>query len=253
MEGDIVDTRFKLPGSLVIVGSSGAGKTELVISLLDPEKNEAVFGEVIDNIYWIYSIHQPSYDRLKLLNPKVQFVQSFSQVPKTLRGKTVLVFDDQMLNFQSNRKAKKDILEIFYKTAHHKNIFNITIFQTLHGHGLRSAVLNAQYLIIFPIKSDVSQVRHVSAQMFPNLPSSFLVNSLIDAGKDRWGFLLLDRSPNQDPRFTVRNFVFPKLEGKFYNLENGGDSKKRAFFKTTRKVSKKRRRKTVKKRIKRPS
>lgn len=225
---EVVDTRLKIPGCLVIVGASGCGKTMLVASMLNPKNQEAVFGRRINKIYYLYTIWQPTYDRIKEEHPDVQFLQKFSQIPQTTSDEPqIVVWDDMFLTFQTDKRAKSQITDVSFRLAHHCNSFNIIIFQCLHGHNLRHVVLNSQYLLIFPIKSDMSSIRYVSRQMFPDSDSRFLQDALIDVSKDKWGYLLLDRSPNQDPCYAVRNFVYPTTNGKFYIPKEYGENCKK--------------------------
>jgi energy-coupling factor transporter ATP-binding protein EcfA2 len=223
---DIVDTKLRFSSSCILYGPSGSGKTELLLSILHPDKQETVFGERIKNIFYIFSIWQNAYDRLKLQTPEVKFIQSFSQVPKDLNEKHVVVWDDLQLRFQSDKKAKQEIQDVFFRLAHHRNMLNLVVLQTIHGHGLRNCVLNSQYQIFFPVKSDQRILDYVSRGMFPDEESSFLRKALSDAAKDKYGYIFLDKSPTQDERYSLRNFIYPIKGGKFYSQQHGKNSEK---------------------------
>jgi hypothetical protein len=221
---EIVDTKLKFCTSVVVFGPTNSGKTELILSILHPDKQEAVFGEKIKYIFYIYTIWQKAYDRLLIQTPDVKFIQSFGEIPSDLRDKQVVVWDDVFLKFQTDRKARNEIQDVFFRLSHHRNMINIVIFQSLHGHGLRNCVLNAQYLIYFPVKSDLRILDYVSRSMYPGDKSSFLRMALEDASKDKFGYILVDRTSTQDPRYTVRNFIFPTKGGKFYSMLNDGQN-----------------------------
>jgi hypothetical protein len=100
---DIVDTRIKPCSSCVIFGPSEAGKTELVLPIFHSDRQECVFGQKIDKIFYIYSIWQKAYDRLKQQNPDIKFIESFSKVPSDLKEIHIVVWDDMFLTFQTNK------------------------------------------------------------------------------------------------------------------------------------------------------
>jgi hypothetical protein len=133
-----------------------------------------------------------------------------------LNEKHIVVWDDLQLRFQIDKKSKQEILDVFFRLAHHRQMLNIVVLQTLHGHGLRNCVLNAQYQVFFPVKSDLRVLDYVSRGMYPDQEPSFLRKALTDAAKDKYGYILIDKSPVQDERFTLRNFVYPTKTGKFY-------------------------------------
>jgi hypothetical protein len=220
-EMEIVDTRLRFSSSVIIFGPANSGKTELILSILHPDRHESVFGEQIDHIYYIYSIWQPAYDRLRLQNPNLKFIQSFNQVPSELNSKHIVIWDDLFLRFQTDKKARNEIHDVFFRLAHHRNMLNIVVFQSVHGHGLRNCILNAQYLIFFPIKSDLRVLDYVSRGLFPEEKSSFLRAALADSSKDKYGYILVDKAATQDERYSIRNFTYPIKGGKFYSLCNG--------------------------------
>lgn len=147
----LIDCKLRFGSSLIISGPSGNGKTQLCLRCLHPDHQEAVFGQKIVHIFFIYTIWQPAYDTLKIQNPEVKFVQSFSEVPQDLRDPHVCVRDDMFLKFQTDKKAKQEILDVFFRLSHHRSMISIVIFQALHNHGVRNAVLNAHYHVIFPV------------------------------------------------------------------------------------------------------
>ena len=208
----LVDTSLKVGTSCIISGPSGSGKTQLLLRCLHPDNQEAVFGQRVSKIFLIYSIWQHAYDSLKAQNPETKFIQDFSQVPD-LKEPHIVIWDDMQLSMQTNKKIKQQITDCFFRLAHHKLMWNIVVFQTLFNHGLRNCVLNAHYQVIFPVKADMSQLNYLSKQMFPDLDAHFLQSCLVDASKDKHGFIFIDR--NSDP--YVRNFVYPTLNAKIYH------------------------------------
>jgi len=219
---DLVDCKFKTPSNLIVSGPTGSGKTRLVMKILDPKNHNALFGQTLEKIYFIYSIWQDNYVELGKLNPNVKFIDSFKKVDKSAgQVPTIVVWDDCFLKFQTDKNAKREILDVFYRLSHHRNIFNIVIFQALTQHGLRNAWLNSQYHILFPIKNDLSLLKHFSRQMFPTANSSFLVSAMQDATKTKYGYLFIDKHPSQEPELAVRNFVIPSVGGKYYFPEGG--------------------------------
>lgn len=220
LDPDVFDATLKIPNTCVVFGSSNCGKTELIVReiLL---KQEEVFGFRVEKIYFIYTIYQPIYDVIKEKIPRVQFIKNFKEIPTNNKEPKIAIFDDKILDFQNNPAERKNIFDIFFRLFHHLNIFAIIVLQVIHGHSLRQLVVNAGYRIIFPPRNDCGAMNYLSRSMFPDYSSSFLRDALQDAGKEKFGYLLLDSTPTQHPLFQVRNFITLKPNAKIYRPKDG--------------------------------
>ena len=110
MEGDYYDANFKLPFSVLALGSRGSGKTyffkELLLSeLLQPKPKKIVF--VCD--MFKDEIVEPLKEKY---GENIEFSDSLP--PYNDLKNTLIVIDDQIVEIQSN----KDVLNLFLKGRH---------------------------------------------------------------------------------------------------------------------------------------
>jgi len=212
MEPTVFDCKLKFPATCLVFGNSNSGKTELIFSLL--KNRERVFGQPINHVYFIYTILQERFNEIANEDSTIKFIKDFSEVPDTKQEKTIIVFDDKMNDFMTNKKSKNEILDIFFRQSHHRNFFVFVTMQALFGHGIRQAVLNAPYQIIFPMLRDLKMLDYLNNQMFPE-KKTFLRKVMEDVCKEKYGYLLLDCTDIHN-NFRIRNFVYPVKNAKVY-------------------------------------
>lgn len=198
--------KFIHPSTWVVAGPSQSGKTYFVSKILTSKLIEPFPTRIVV----AYSFYQPAYDQLKSHFPFIEFVKgldknlinSFSQEQNNL-----FIIDDLMRESGNN-----DIVaDIFTKGAHHASLSTILIVQNIFHKckTLRECSLNTHYIVIFRTPRDETQVRTLSAQMFPNR-KNFLPSALEDACKEETrGYLVLDLRNDTPPEFKVRTRVFP--------------------------------------------
>ncbi len=205
--------KFVHPSTVVVSGPTGSGKTQFVYCLI----KEEMFSPWPENIVWLYSEWQEIYETVLHFMPHVQFIRGTpAGIYKKFQpfSSNLLVLDDQMCEAGENR----EILELFTKGSHHRNLSIIFIVQNLFYKGpvMRTISLNTQYYVIFKSPRDKSQIRSMSIQMYPG-NSHFLVDSFEDATKEPYGYLVIDLRPETEDAFRVRSNIIPGEETVVYN------------------------------------
>lgn len=221
------DPRLRSPFSMLVIGSSQAGKTTMVLDLI--ERRAEVIDTPIDKVIYVYSEFQEKFKRFMEKNPDVLFTTDYSDIDKyTDEGKKCLiVFDDKFVDLQ--KKDNSYITHWFVAGSHHKGCCVIVLLQQLFAKNLRAVSLNAKYLALYPSPRDSQQyyvlgrylnilnfcafnyfipIFFLGRQMLPK-NSLFLINCLEDATKKQYRYLFIDLSTDTDNRFRFRNSIFP--------------------------------------------
>ena len=118
----------------------------------------------------------------------------------------LLILDDQM----SKAGDTKELADLFTKGSHHRNLTIIYIVQNMFdkSKSMRTASLNAQYLIVFKSPRDKTVVQHLANQMFPK-NTKFLVEAFDDATNDAFGYMVVDLRQDTPEEFRIRTKIFP--------------------------------------------
>lgn len=190
---------------MIVCGPSKAGKTVFVIKLIRH------IGELFTvqplEIILCYSELQPGYADLEQCEPKVQFIEGLPDLERLKADKArpkLIIFDDMMSVFEKNPALEN----LFVKGCHHWNLSCIHIVQNLYCKGLRTARINANYLVLFKNPSDKLQVANLARQLYPGR-SRFFINAYEIATEQPHTYLLLDVSQTCPDKLRLRTNIFP--------------------------------------------
>ena len=195
---------FHHPFSCIVAGPSKAGKTVFVSKFIKHIDQISSVAPV--EIIWSFSEYQPHYRELCCI-PRVKLCQGIPSMVELKRDVTVpklLVFDDLMDDF----KTDETLIKLFTKGVHHWNISCIHIVQNLFYSGLRTARINAHYLVLFKNPSDKSQVSTLARQLYPHKGKKF-IEAFEDATANPYTYLLVDLSQNCPEELRLRTNIFP--------------------------------------------
>ena len=193
------------PSNIIISGPTGSGKTQFVSHLLK-SKNLDPFPS---RILYLYSEWQHDYDNLLESLPDVNFQRGFPDKLMDMfsaNHTNLLILDDQM----SKIGDTKELADLFTKGSHHRNLTIIYIVQNLFdkSKSMRTASLNAQYLVLFKSPRDKTVIQHLGNQMFPK-KTKFLVEAFEDATQAPYGYLLVDLRQDTPEDMRIRTNIFP--------------------------------------------
>ena len=116
-----------------------------------------------------------------------------------------IIFLDDMSSLVQN--YEEDFVHYWTIASHHYNVSFFLVLHSLFSPALRMLSLNTHRFFLTKSPRDVSQVRTLASQAFPGR-SSFVVHAYEDATEKRYGFLILDFSPNCDSRLRVVGNIF---------------------------------------------
>ena len=167
---------YRNPGNALISGSTGCGKTSLLIKML--LNMDDVFDSRIDHILFCYKIKQEQYEPIQN-NPKITFYNGLP-TEKMLRelhqmypGQKLCIFDDLTIELL----AKENISfteQMFTVFAHHLKFSLIMLVQNFFTKHLRHISLNVHYIILTKCARDGSQILTLAKQIFPGKTKAFL-------------------------------------------------------------------------------
>ena len=125
----------------------------------------------------------------------------------------IIVLDDLMNEVVKN--AEMELL--FTRDGHHKKLSIIYLNQNMfcQGKNARTIALNCHYLILFKNLRDCSQIQKLGQQINPG-ESYLLVEAYKDCMQEKFGYLVVDLSPNALQDFRLRTKIFPKEDTIIY-------------------------------------
>ena len=172
----------------LVVGSSGCGKTNCMISLLDDPN-----GLRFENLYlYSKSLYQPKYEYLRTLFRPMKEIGYFEYddgdeviSPNEVAPNSVIIFDDVAT-------CNQNIIRYFFCFGRHKNTDVFYLCQTHSSIPKRLIRDNANLIIIF--KQDVTNLKHIYDNHV-NVDMSF--QQFIDMCSFCWktshGFVVIDK------------------------------------------------------------
>uniref|UniRef100_A0ABD2WZR4 Uncharacterized protein n=1 Tax=Trichogramma kaykai TaxID=54128 RepID=A0ABD2WZR4_9HYME len=106
--------------------------------------------------------------------------------------------------------SNNDVLDLFTKGSHHKNLSVIFLTQNIfhQGKGQRDISLNTKYIVLFKNPRDRAQIWHLAQQVFPEDPK-FLVEAFTDATRLPHSYLFLDLTQSTRDELRFRSCIFP--------------------------------------------
>ena len=198
-------TPFDPYSSFVVCGATKSGKSTWVRRLLK-ERKHVFDGIAPTSIRYCYGTYDPSYEHLTRNDSEVSIHKGLPSKDQVLdwckdQEHLLVVIDDLM----SDVVASRDVEELFTRGCHHNKISVIFVTQNLFAQGrvARNLALNTSYLVLFKNVRDKSQVSCLGRQVFPGKTDHFL-RAYEEATKPRYGYLILDLTPNCPERLRAR-------------------------------------------------
>lgn len=144
----------------------------------------------------------------------IKFINGLIDVEDIDENENNLVILDDLMKEAS---GDGNILNLFSKGSHHKNISVVLITQNIFNKGKHSRTisLNSHYLILFKNPRDQTQINHLSRQMYPGSPK-FLDNAFKDATAAPHSYLFIDLKQSTPDELRVQSNIFSTNEHVFY-------------------------------------
>lgn len=172
----------------IIVGSSGSGKTNLLLSMLEHPN-----GLRFENIYlYSKSLYQPKYDYLRILVQPLKEIGYFEfkdgediVPPDQILHNSVIIFDDVASCDQS-------IIKSYFCFGRHKNTDCFYLCQTYSSISKQLIRDNSNLIII--LQQDMTNLKHIYDDHV-NVDMSFqdFKEMCASCWKDKYGFVVIDK------------------------------------------------------------
>ena len=211
METSIPSYQFRSPCTVSVSGPTSCGKTHFVKNLI-LNKN-SIFEKPPSRVVYFYSIWQDIYNDMR----DVQFIKGLPDDLSILTDNNpkehlLCILDDLMIYVTDS----KQIQDVFIKESHHRNISIIYINQNMFYQGKfsRNINLNSMYLVLFKNPRDVKQISVLSSQLGLG---KLLIEAYKDALKFKYGYILIDLSPQMEHVAMLRTQIFPNQDMIMYS------------------------------------
>jgi hypothetical protein len=196
------------PATVLVIGGTGCGKSVFTRSLIENHQQTFSHLPAQPKVLWCYGIYQDSF-AFPIKNTNSLFHEGLvdEDYIKTRRP-DILVIDDMM-----NEKSDDIFVHnLFTKLSHHLNITVIFITQNLYQKGQVQMKRNAHYLVLMRSPSDKSQVMTLGRQLYPG-SSHFFLEAYNDATSRKFGYLLIDVSPESEEETRLKTDIIPDSRG----------------------------------------
>jgi len=212
------------PFTCVIVGPTGCGKSQLAVDIIKNIKKTIY--PCPTKIVWCYSEPQPSLQRhLEHCISSVDGVQiafhkgmpdwnKMFPVQESTHP-SLVVIDDFMTEVGDKKTAAEDIVNLFAKGSHHRNLSVLFLCQNMFYRGgrnyMRDISLNTHYMFVFKNLRDRTQITYLARQMAPN-DWQRVHQHFEDATRLPHQYYLFDLKPQTDEPVRQRtNFIWGAL------------------------------------------
>jgi len=197
--------KWEHPFTSIIAGPTGCGKSWFVSNFL--RNIDDMINTPIHEVIWCFAEYQPLYDVIKNELDRVIFhrgIVNLDDINTSDQKARLIIIDDMM------REAGDEVVDMFTKGSHHRNLSVILISQNLfnQGKGRRDISLNVHYMILFKNPRDVAQIKYLARQVYPDFPD-FIVEAYRDATSIPHGYLLFDFKQSTDDKYRIRSRVLP--------------------------------------------
>lgn len=200
---------FQSGSPILLAGPTNSGKTRWVNRLLSHQ----MFTEKMESIHYFYGVYDKFYTEMKNsshITAPIFFkkgLPSVEDIDHIANGKFhVIVLDDLMDEIVKS----VDMLQLFTKYCHHKNISAIFISQNIFQPGKysRTISINCHVIVLFANKRDESQITTFARQIYPHNVKKFLeVYSTMM--KEKYAYIVIDCTPAHPRQIKIRGDIFP--------------------------------------------
>ena len=197
-----MDLRLQHPFTCIVAGPTQAGKTHWVKRFI--ENADIMISPRPLEVYYAYAEWQPGYNTLPRHVQMSEGLPDMAQLKSTPDLPKLLIIDDLM----QEMKGDKRLTQLFTRGSHHWNLSCIHIVQNMFFDGLRTARINAQYLVLMKNPSDKLQTTTLATQLYPGCHKYF-VDSYNDATNPMYGYLFVDLHPKMEEKSRLRTHIFP--------------------------------------------
>ena len=205
------NTQFQHPFTMTVSGSTGSGKSEWVMKLLDHLKTmitvpieEALYcyGELNPNIIKLQTTGIVSGDIKVVVHSGAPSEQELKERARSTNGRLLVVLDDLMVGMR-----QQFLDTVFTRGSHNWGMSVVLVTQHLFTKELKVARNNSHYLVLMRNPAGALQIKTLATQLFPTKIGDFM-QAYKDATARNFGYLLVDMHPKTPELIRLRTHIY---------------------------------------------
>ena len=197
------DVKFKKNFRLAVAGASEAGKTSLVLFILENIAS-LVDGDSFDHIIWSVGDWSSAPRQLTSLLPEVKIEKGLDFLD-SIKPNTLIIFDDLISKIYDDPR----VVDLTVRRSSKERVSYILITQNLfhQARHARTINLSINYLILFPCQRDMQTYEIVCRQICGGRNFKGIFNALIShLAEEPYKFAIIDLHPRTHPALKFRTF-----------------------------------------------
>ena len=220
--GSSSSERYNWPCRMLVIGPSGSGKTNTLLHLINnlhPIDKIYLYAKDICEPKYEYLINKREQAGIKNLNDPHAFIEysdddinnynkmldDINNYNKNRDKKVLIVFDDMIADIEYNKKFKRIIKELFYRSRK-INVSIVFIMQSSFK-ALKDARLNSTHYIIMKINNK-KEVKRIAEEKSGHLEYKDFFKMYNYCIREPCSFMLIDTRPTASVTFK-KNFGEP--------------------------------------------
>lgn len=203
---------IKCPTIGVISGSSGSGKTSILLKML--EERDFMFDMPIHRVLFCYTIWQPIYEKFRnLFDKRIEFKEGLPVREDidflTEGGQHTLLITDDMCKAVGGSELITCVHQVL---SHHLCLSYINISHNLFTRNKysRDQSLCVHFILVMRSKRDTSQLLHMGKQCFPEYSKAIVqaYTMQMENSDSSYPYLFINLSPGSDRKHTLLANIF---------------------------------------------
>lgn len=206
-----VDFKIKSKSSIIIVGSSHAGKSTFILENLVANAHN-VFTDPPKKVVYIYTVYQPLFNKYK--NQGIHFTDSLKDLVGHLdeNSRTLIIIDDCQLRI-TDPSSLETINFLFCMATNHLNLTLCLVMHSWTAPKLKLSMNQASYILYFRVR-DQSSLIQLGRECFP-YERGFVMNCYRKATARKYKPVILDLHMDSDTPH-IRNSLYPEPDTEIY-------------------------------------
>lgn len=204
-------TYFQHPFTMTVSGSTGSGKSEWVMKLL--QHLESLITVPIEEVLYCYGELNPNIIKLQttgIVSKATKVIvhngapdeQELKERARVTNGRLLLVLDDLMVGMR-----QQFLDTVFTRGSHNWGMSVVLVTQHLFTKELKIARNNSHYLVLMRNPAGALQIKTLATQLFPTKTGDFM-NAYKDATAKNFGYLLVDMHPKTPELLRLRTHIY---------------------------------------------
>lgn len=207
---DTYNLEFADGSTHLMVGASGAGKTQRLSEYLELKNVLFENGSEISHVIFYYAVWQPAYTRMQEANLVQEWIKEIPSNEKFLEKasqhtRCISVIDDAMSHIS------RDFVEIVTVSARHSRCTTFLLFQSLFpAHPLaRQISLNVKYFHIFKNPRENAQIQTLARQLKPH-GYKYIVDAYHASTEKPYACFIVDLMQETPEMLRFRSNILPR-------------------------------------------